>query len=176
MIALLVVVLTLLVTGYVFFWNQQYADHTVDSVDLKKYSGKWYEIASFPNWFEKNCFCTTAEYTLLDDFVQVTNSCRKGSPEGKLAVARAKARPVPNSNNSQLKVQFKWPFKGDYWVIALDEKYRYVVVGHPKKKYLWILSRTPELDDDVYQSLVRIAADKGYDVNRLQRTDQSCPE
>jgi len=176
MAALFVVTLSLLIAGCVFFGKKRYLDHTVDSLDLEKYAGKWYEIASFPNWFERNCFCTTAEYALMEGFVKVTNSCRKGSPEGKLAVATGKARPVPSSNNSQLKVQFQWPFKGDYWVIALDEGYQYAMVGHPKKKYLWILSRTPGLDNEAYQNLLRIAEDKGYDVNRLQRTVQSCSQ
>lgn len=174
MVALMVIVLAIVIAGCVFFWKPDYPDHTVESVDLHKYSGKWYEIASFPNWFQKNCFCTTAEYAPMENYVEVTNTCRKGSPSGKLKLAKAKAHLVPGTGNSQLKVQFQWPFKGDYWVIALDENYQHAMVGHPSKKYLWILSRTPEMTRDVYANYVKMAEDKGYDVVRLKKTDQSC--
>jgi len=174
MVALLVVVLSLLIGGCVFLGRTEYPDHTVDRVDLSKYTGRWYEIASFPNWFQKGCTCTTADYALADGHVTVTNSCRKGSPQGSLQVATGKAYVVPNSNNAQLRVQFQWPFKGDYWVIALDEDYQYAVVGHPQKKYLWILSRDPVMDAATYGRLVGIAAAKGYEVSRLVKTDQTC--
>jgi len=149
-------------------------DHTVSSVDLERYMGKWYEIASFPNWFQRNCFCSAAEYTMKDGFVEVRNSCRKESPNGAADVAVGKAYTVPGSNNSKLKVQFQWPFKGDYWIIALDENYRYVMVGHPKRKYLWILSRTTQMDDATFERLKEIARSRGYDVGRLQKTDHAC--
>jgi apolipoprotein D and lipocalin family protein len=67
-------------------------------------------------------------------------------------------------------VQFFWPFKGDYWLLALDDDYQYAMVGHPSKKYLWILSRTPEMRHSVYQSLVEKAAQEGYDVSRIKKT------
>ena len=174
MLALLAAALTLIISGCVFFWRGEYPDHTVDSVDLSRYMGRWYEIASFPNWFQKGCLCTTADYALADGHVTVINSCRRGSPLGKLDVATGKAYVVPDTNNAQLRVQFQWPFKGDYWVIALDENYQYAMVGHPQKKYLWILSRSPIMDDATYARLVGIAAAKGYDVSRLQKTDQTC--
>ncbi|MCK8600965.1 lipocalin family protein [Desulfoferrobacter suflitae] len=176
MIALVVAILSLFIGGCVLFGQREYADHSVDSVDLEKYCGKWYEIASFPSWFQRNCHCTTAKYTLKEGFVEVVNSCRKGSPDGEPTVAVGKARAVAGSSNSRFKVQFQWPFQGDYWVIALDTGYRYAMVGHPQKKYLWILSRTPHLDGRIYQQLLAIAAAKGYDISRLQMTDQSCGE
>jgi apolipoprotein D and lipocalin family protein len=149
-------------------------NQTVDKVDLKRYAGKWYEIASFPAWFQRDCYCATAEYTEEKDYIFVRNTCRKGSPEGPPKMATAKAFPVPGSGNAKLKVQFQWPFKGDYWIIALDEDYRYAMVGHPGKKYLWILSRTPAMEKATYLFLVRIAESKGYDVSRLKRADQAC--
>jgi apolipoprotein D and lipocalin family protein len=107
----------------------------------------------------------------MDEYVVVRESCEK---DGKLAVSAGRGYPVPGTGNSQLKVRFVWPFKSDYWIIALDEQYRYAMVGHPDKKYLWIMSRTPRMDEDVYQSLLNRALAKGYNVERLRRIDQSC--
>ncbi len=87
-----------------------------------------------------------------------------------------KRTPLKGSGNAQLKVQFLWPFKGDYWIIALGDHYEVAVVGHPRRKYLWILSRSPQLEEDVFQGLVAVARAKGYDVDRLRKTDQSCHE
>jgi apolipoprotein D and lipocalin family protein len=149
-------------------------DHTVSEVDLDRYMGKWYEIASFPNWFQRGCFCSAAEYTLRDGTVEVKNSCRKGSPEGVVDSARGRATIVPGSGGAKLKVHFQWPFKGDYWIIALDGDYGFAMIGHPTRKYLWILSRTPRMDDAVFAGLKETARSKGYDVSRLRMTDQSC--
>jgi apolipoprotein D and lipocalin family protein len=153
-------------------WSRsRHTQDTVNSVDLHRYAGKWYEIAAFPAWFEKGCSCSTAEYVHMDEYVEVTNSCIR---DGEVAMSAAHAYPVPGAGNSKLKVRYVWPFKSDYWIIALDEGYQYAMVGHPDKKYLWIMSRTPDLDEGVYQSLVKRALAKGYDVSRLRRTDQSC--
>lgn len=148
---------------------------TVESVDLKKYVGKWYEIASFPQSFQKGCNCTTAEYFLTDkDYIRVLNSCNKGSSAGNLDQAEGKAFVIEGSNNSKLKVQFFWPFKGDYWIIELAEDYSYAVVGHPNRKYLWILSRTSQMEDSTYQMLLQRISTKQFDISKLNRTNQDC--
>jgi apolipoprotein D and lipocalin family protein len=150
---------------------------TVPSVDLQKYVGKWYEIAAFPQRFEKGCHCTTAEYELTDKgYVRVINSCRKDSPSGKMSVAKGKAFIVEGSNNAKLKVQFFWPFRGNYWIIDLAQDYSYAVVGAPDRKYLWILCRTTKMDEGLYQDIVKRIAQKGFDTSKLQRTDQSCAD
>jgi apolipoprotein D and lipocalin family protein len=146
----------------------------VPMVDLERYKGKWFEIASLPAWFQKDCFCTTAEYVLEDDYVRVINRCRRGGPDGEWDEAVGKARPVEGSNNARLKVSFFWPFQGDYWVIALDPEYQWAMVGHPKKTYLWILSRTPRMDKALFQDLVARARSMGYPVDQLKMADQSC--
>jgi apolipoprotein D and lipocalin family protein len=147
----------------------------VPSVDLQRYMGRWYDIASFPQRFQKGCHCTTADYELTDKgYVRVINTCRRDSPDGKVTVANGKAFVVRGSNNAKLRVQFFWPFRGDYWIIDLAEDYSYAVVGEPKRKYLWILSRTPQMDEDLYQAVVGRCAEKGFDVSMLVRTDQSC--
>ncbi len=149
-------------------------DHSVQTVDLERYQGKWYEIASFPAPFQKDCYCTTAEYVLKDDYVKVINRCRRGSSQGEWDEAEGKAWPVKGSNNSRLEVSFFWPFTGDYWIVALDADYQWVLVGHPERKYFWILARQPRISQELYNSLVQRAARLGYDVNKLKLMDQSC--
>ena len=148
---------------------------TVKQVDLSKYAGKWYEIASFPQRFQKGCTCTTAEYTVEKDHVKVRNECHKDSPQGKLSGITGKAFAVEGTGNAKLKVQFFWPFKADYWIIDLDEKnYSYAVVGHPNRQYLWILSRTPKMDKGLYDAIVSRAKAKGFQVQNLKVTVQAC--
>ena len=147
---------------------------TVPSVDLQRYLGTWYEIAAFPQRFQKGCHCSVAEYSLEKDFVRVVNTCRKDSPEGKVKRARGKAFVVKGSNNAKLRVQFFWPFRGDYWIIDLADDYSYAVVGAPDRNYLWILSRTPQMEEGLYQEIVKRCADKAFDVSKLVKSDQSC--
>ncbi|GEO03035.1 membrane protein [Adhaeribacter aerolatus] len=148
---------------------------TVAAVDLNRYAGKWYEIAAFPQRFQKGCHCTTAEYQVNPEgYVEVFNACRKNKPTGKLKSIKGKAFAVPGSNNSKLQVQFFWPFTGDYWVLALAEDYSYAVVGTPDRDNLWILSRTPAMAPTLYARLVQEIAEKGFEVSRLRKTNQSC--
>lgn len=147
----------------------------VDHVDLDRYLGKWYEISSFPQSFQKGCNCSSAEYFKTDkDYIRVLNTCRKGSTKGELSTADGKAFVVDTTTNAKLKVQFFWPFKGDYWIIDLASDYSYAVVGHPNREYLWILSRTPKMDNATYNSIIERVKAKGFDVNKLQITNQDC--
>lgn len=147
---------------------------TVPLVDLKKYAGKWYEIASYPKWFQKGCHATTAEYTPTDkgDYV-VRNRCHKGSLDGKVSSVKGKAFVVENSGNAKLKVQIFWPLKGDYWIIELADDYSYTVVSNPDMDSLWILSRTPDMDETVYQGILSRLKDKGFDLEKLKKTPQN---
>ena len=142
-------------------------------VDLARYAGTWYEIASYPNRFQKGCVATRAEYTLRQDRkVAVRNRCRRGSVNAPWDEARGTAKVADSTTNAKLKVTFFWPFYGDYWILDLDPEYRWVLVGAPSRKYLWVLSRTPTLPDDVYQRIVATAQSLGFDPQRLQRTLQ----
>ena len=85
---------------------------------------------------------------------------------------RGKAKVVDPVTNAKLKVTFFWPFYGDYWIIDLGEKYEYAVVGHPTRKYLWVLSRTPEMEESVYRGILERSEKQGYDTGRLMRTPQ----
>ena len=155
------------------FNSQAQSLETVQSVDLKKYAGKWYEIASFPQYFQKGCHCTTAEYTLTDQgYVIVENRCNKGSVNGKESYIKGKAFIEEGSSNAKLKVQFFWPFKAKYWIIDLADDYSYAVVGHPNKKYLWILSRTPKMDAKIYPQILTRIQLKGFDLSKIQMTEQ----
>jgi len=149
----------------------------VDSVDLDRYVGVWYEIASYPAWFQRGCTAVTADYSLRDDgLIKVVNSCRKGSLDGKLKQSTGRAKVVDTDSNAKLKVSFFGPFWGKYWIIDLDPDYQWVVVGEPKRKYLWILSRTRTLDDKVYERILAGLPNKGYDPDGLQRTLQPGPQ
>jgi apolipoprotein D and lipocalin family protein len=127
----------------------------VPSVDLARYAGRWYEIARFPNRFQRIALHnTTATYTLRPDGkVTVLNECR--TSEGRLKSAKGTAR-VANAKgpNTKLKVTFFWPFSGNYWIMDLDPEYRWVVVGEPGRDYRWILSREPRMEEAVYSQLV----------------------
>lgn len=146
---------------------------TVPNVDLEKYAGRWYEIAAYPQRFQKGCHCTTADYTLSDKgYVIVENRCNKDSIIGEAAYIKGKAFVVKNSGNAKLKVQFFWPFKGKYWIIDLADDYSYAVVSHPNRKYLWILSRTPIMKDSVYQGILSRLKEKGFDLDKIKITQQ----
>jgi apolipoprotein D and lipocalin family protein len=148
--------------------------HTVPFVDLVKYAGKWFEIASFPQTFQKGCHNTTAEYTLSDKgFVIVENKCNRDSLSGKLSSIKGKAFVDKYSGNAKLKVQFFWPFKGKYWIIDLAEDYSYAVVSNPSKKYLWILCRTSTIDSSLYEKILERIKQKGFDLSKLQKTKHS---
>ncbi len=146
---------------------------TVPHVDLNRYLGKWYEIASFPQWFQEGCVASTATYTSREDGdINVLNECRKGSLDGDVKRAKGKAWIVDRQTNARLKVRFFWPFSGDYWIIDLSDDYQFAVVGHPNRNYLWILSRTPRMDPSVYDGILERLKKQQYDVSRLRRTLQ----
>ncbi|MFC2137541.1 lipocalin family protein [Bacteroidota bacterium] len=145
---------------------------TVDSIDIQKYQGLWYEIAIVPNNFEKGCSCTTAEYIPNEKgYIDVINTCKR---KGKIDKIKGKAFVVKNSNNTKLKVQFFWPFKGNYWIIDIDENYTYAVVSGPSRKYLWILSRKPEMDKELYNSILKDLAEKNFDITKIVKTIHDC--
>lgn len=150
----------------------------VPSVDLNRYAGKWYEIARLPMFFQRNCASdVTATYTLKPSgAIEVNNQCigKDGKPMQSIGEATKKG-----DSSSKLKVTFlpqglRWlPVgKADYWVLDLDANYQYALVGTPDNKYLWVLSRTPTMDETTYQKLVSTAQLQGYDVSKLQKTPQ----
>lgn len=155
--------------------QKEYAKlETAQNVNLNKYVGKWYEIASIPQRFQKGCTCTTAEYIKKDGYIEVINKCINEDENGELETAKGKAFLASDSSNSKLQVQFFWPFKGDYWIVELGDNYEYAAVGAPSREYLWILSRKPSLEKASYDVLLGKLANKGFPITELQKTDQSC--
>lgn len=147
---------------------------TVPAVDLTRYAGAWYEIALLPNRFQKQCVADTqARYRLDGERVEVINRCRQS--DGSVDAVKGHAKVVEGSNNAKLRVSFFWPFYGDYWVLALDADYRQVLVGAPSRKYAWVLSRTPQMDEAALQALLERAAQLGFDKAAFKRTPQTQP-
>ena len=138
----------------------------VDKVDIPSYMGVWYEIARYPNSFQKGCSDSRATYTLLENGeVEVINECEK--PDGH-SLAKGRAWIVDKASSAKLKVSFFWPFKGDYWIIDLGDEYEYSVVSAPSRKYLWILSRTPTLPPEKMEKIEASVAAKGFDLSLLE--------
>lgn len=146
---------------------------TIQHVDIQKYMGKWYEIASFPQWYQKNCTGTVAEYTLMKNGkVKVVNSCHLNSLNGKLKTANGTAYVDDETTNAKLLVTFFWPFYGDYWILDLGKNYEYAIVGTPDRKSLWFLSRTPQISTKLLNQLKEKAKSLGFDISKLQMTAQ----
>ncbi|RPI74108.1 MAG: hypothetical protein EHM47_04510 [Ignavibacteriales bacterium] len=148
---------------------------TVKSVDLKKYTGLWYEIAKIPNSFQDHCISgTTAEYSIKENGeISVLNSCI--DEDGKTDKADGIARIVDKKTNAKLEVSFVsflgWrPFWGDYWIIGLDENYQWAVIGHPEREYGWILSRVKHPDHETMNKIFEILKEQGYNPDDFEFT------
>jgi len=166
---------------FILFFNsifpQSAPPKTVKYVDLKKYTGLWYEIAKIPNSFQDHCIKgTTAKYILKKNGeISVFNSCI--DEDGKVDEAEGVARVVDKKSNAKLEVSFVsflgWrPFWGDYWIIGLDENYQWAVVGHPDREYGWILSRIKKPDEQTMTEIFQILKEQGYNTNNFEMSLQ----
>ena len=142
----------------------------VSGFDGDRYMGKWYEIARLDHSFERNLSNVSAIYTAQEDkMISVVNR-GFNDKTGEWKQIEGKARFIENGSIGSLKVSFFGPFYGGYHVIELDrENYSYAMVSGPSRSYLWILSRTPELDETIYSGLVSRAAELGFDTTKLIR-------
>ncbi len=147
----------------------------VPQVDLDRYCGVWYEVARLPNWFERGCDGEiTATYTKQSDgIISVVNRCQKSDGSLKEAIGEARLHSATGPN-SKLEVRFapKWlsflPMVwGTYWILDLPDNYSYSLVGEPSRKYLWILSRTPQLPDSTYNKVLDRAKTMGFAVDKM---------
>ena len=151
---------------------------TVSQVDLNRYMGQWYELATIPMFFERRCTGNvTANYKMLPNGqVEVLNSCEV--KDGRRITSTGRAKVMDSQTHAKLKVTFLnffgWRFLagGDYWIIALDPNYQYAVVGHPTRRYLWILSRTPSLPDATLSAISAQLVKQGYEPCELFTTAQ----
>lgn len=146
---------------------------TVDHVDIERYLGRWFEIARYDHGFERGCTGVTADYALRDDgLIDVTNTCYQGGLDGEAETANGRARIADSNTNAQLEVSFFGPFWGDYWIIDLDEDYAWAVVSEPEGRYLWILSREPQMDPGTLQSRLDWLEAEGFDTSMLIMVEQ----
>lgn len=144
---------------------------TVESVDIGRYMGDWYEIAKLPNRFQAMCASDTrARYRIEGENVRVDNRCRKANGEVESALGIAKV--VPDSGNAKLRVSFFRPFYGDYWILAIAPDYQWVLIGEPSRQYAWILARTQKLDESTLERLLSRAAELGFARATFERTPQ----
>lgn len=152
---------------------------TIASLDVPRYLGAWYEIAKFPNWFQKKCVSNTkAVYTAKPDGnLRVLNSCKTAG--GETSEAEGLARQIGAKDSPKLEVRFapEWlsflPLVwGDYWVIDLDSQYQVAAVSDPRREYLWVLSRTPQMDPKVYADLLQRLKQQQFDIQKLELTSQ----
>ena len=153
---------------------------TIASLDVPRYLGTWYEIAKFPNWFQKKCVGNTkAVYALkADGNLQVLNSCKTANCDTSSAEGAAKQIGAKDSPKLEVRFAPEWlsflPLVwGDYWVIDLDAQYQVAAVSDPKRDYLWILSRTPQMDPKVYEDLLMRLQQQQFDVRKLEKTSQN---
>lgn len=149
---------------------------TVEYVDLERYTGLWYEIATIPSLFEAGCTGTTATYWVRDDGdIGVLNSCNMFWLGGRERSIEGSARVVDEESGAKLAVTFGGaPSAANYWIIDLDtEGYQWAAVGEPSRDYYWILARTPTIDDALFDDLIERAAEHGYDVSRIEETRQT---
>ena len=150
---------------------------TVGDVDAARYAGLWYEVANYPNRFQKICVRnTTAEYSVRDDgTLRVVNRCATADGTSSVdGLARRVGAGADKLEVSFLPPALRWlPIGwGDYWVIGLAPDYRYAVVGEPSRNYLWILSRTPTLAAEDRRAIDALLREKAYDPARLVATPQ----
>jgi len=150
---------------------------SIPRLDPQKYIGRWYEIAKFPNWFQRKCVSdTSADYSLMPEGgLQVVNQCRLEN--GEMDQAIGVARQIGGDSSAKLQVRFApaWlsfvPFVwGDYWIIDLDDSYELAAVSEPKREYLWILSRSHAVDESRYAALLGRLTAMGMDVGKLAKT------
>jgi len=153
---------------------------TIASLDVPRYLGAWYEIAKYPNRFQKQCAgFTTAHYKLQPDHgLQVINRCRRADGSIDEAVGTARQRGPADSPKLEVRFAPGWlsflPMVwGDYWVIDLDPDYQLAAVSEPRREYLWILSRTPEVPRQAYAALLGRLERQGFDLDQLEPTRQA---
>lgn len=154
--------------------QQKMIDKTVvTDFDIEKYLGTWYEIARYDHRFERGLAGVTATYSWRDDGkIKVVNAGYKGSLSGKRSEATGKAKIPDPAVPAKLKVSFFWFFYGDYFVFELDDDYQWAVIGSSSDKYLWILSRTAKMDENLYNDLLGRLTKRGYDVSKLISVEQ----
>jgi len=153
---------------------------SITSLDVPRYMGTWYEVAKYPNWFQRRCIAnTSASYAMqANGMLQVVNRCQK--EDGSITDALGAAKQVGDATSPKLEVRFApaWlsflPFVwGNYWVIDLDPQYQLAAVSEPTRKYLWILSRTQTVEPKAYEALLQRLKEKGFNLDAIEISKQT---
>jgi apolipoprotein D and lipocalin family protein len=146
---------------------------TVDRLDLKRFMGDWYVIASIPTVFEKEAFNAIESYRLdANGSVETTFRFNKGGFDGPEKVYTSRAFVIDTDSNAHWGMQFVWPFKAEYRVVFLAEDYSRTIIGRSKRDYVWIMARTPAIPDAEYARLLALLESYGYDIREVQKVPQ----
>ena len=150
---------------------------TVKYVDLERYMGDWYVIANIPTFIEKKATNAIESYKLSDDgTISTTFSFFKGSPSGEKKIYRPTGFIYNKQTNAEWRMQFLWPFKMPFLIIDLDKDYSHTVIGYPSKKYVWIMSRNPQMDENIYKKILENLSNIGYDISLIKKVPQVWPK
>jgi len=142
----------------------------IQNFDLNRYLGTWYEIARFPHVFEEGLVGVTATYSVRPDGkINVENAGYRGTLDGPRDVATGKAKIAGKATDGHLKVSFFLFFYADYFIMDLDPDYRWALIGSKSDKYLWILSRSPQMEEQEYEMILGKAHSLGYDLSELYK-------
>lgn len=143
--------------------------HTVETVDLKRFMGDWYVIASIPTFIEKNAFNAVESYRQAEDgTIATTFIFNDGSPDGPLKKYNPRGFICENTSNAVWGMQFIWPFKAEYRIIYLNSDYSTTVIGRTKRDYVWIMARKPTISDEEYAFILNFLKEQGYDIKKLR--------
>jgi apolipoprotein D and lipocalin family protein len=146
---------------------------TVAHVDLPRFMGDWYVIANIPTFIEDGAHNAVESYELLDKTtVKTTFKFNQDSFDGPIKVYHPTGYIVDTKSNAHWDMQFFWPFKSEYRIVYLDDNYQQTIIGRTKRDYLWIMSRSPDIDQEIYTNLIAQAKTLGYDINKIQLVPQ----
>ncbi|PKN71936.1 MAG: hypothetical protein CVU50_09480 [Candidatus Cloacimonetes bacterium HGW-Cloacimonetes-3] len=147
--------------------------NTVARVELERFMGDWYVIAILPNPIEKNAVNGIESYTLnKDGSIDVIYKFRKGKPDGKEKIMRPRGKVFNKVTNAEWRIQLFKPFWSKYLIVYLDEEYRYTAIGIPSRKFVWIMSRTPEMPAEEYAKILKKLAEDGYNTQKIVKMPQ----
>ncbi len=143
---------------------------TVERVDLPRFMGDWYVIAHIPTFPERKAYNAVESYELADEAeVATTFTFNHDGFDGPHRTMKPTGFVEPGTGNAVWAMQFVWPFKAEYRVVYLDEDYDFTIIGRSRRDYAWIMARSPEVDEAVYEALVARLAALGYDVSEVRR-------
>ena len=146
---------------------------TVAKVDLQRFMGDWYVIANIPTFIETGAYNAVETYALLDaTTIKTTFKFNQDNFNGPLKVYNPTGYVVDTKTNAHWDMQFLWPFKSEYRIVFLDENYQHTIIGRSKRDYLWIMSRSPDMSQAIYQQLVKRAVQLGYDEKKIKPVPQ----